>query len=243
MVFLAVPLLKLKRTGPLRHELVQHAGILMSIVVLVLLIRILLGEERVAQFFFGGSSIITTILRIGAAVIIGPFVSLALFFFGPIGTLAHWDQQLTIVFAGFSIVMICVLWRLKFEGSAQTNSPARNDNEIAEAAARYKLFVTAVIMLCLAYLVSFTHFPPIARYGRETSVHLAAAFGASLLFASICDAFLASANRYYFKRCALTGLGFYFSLLVTYRFSYSTGFQAGMAASTLILDRCYCKVA
>jgi hypothetical protein len=76
--------------------------------------------------------------------------------------------------------------------------------------------VVGVTWLIIAYGLSFTHFPPTVQYGRLTSVHLAAAFGASILVAWMCTVLLFAARVFGMRRIAIAGLALYFALLVAY---------------------------
>ena len=90
---------------------------------------------------------------------------------------------------------------------------------------KVKLLLTALLMLCLAYGLSFTHFPPTTLYGRLTSVHLAATFGGSLFFACLCSLGLSFARSHRFGFLAIFLLAAYLSLLVAYCFSIQLDFK------------------
>jgi hypothetical protein len=236
MVFLAIPLLKSKWDRVLAKELIRHVAILLGIMLLVVVIRASVGEERVAEMGASISSAVRIPLKIGIALLLGPAVSLALFLYGPVRTLFHWDWQLTIIFVACLVFFMWVLRRLKFDSLEEKcdhqitfRSPILTYAGTAQFPMHYlgtaKLLLAAVLMLCLAYVVSFTHFPPIARYGRETSVHLAAAFGGSLIFGCISSAFVSAANAYRLKNYAVVVLALYLSLLVAYRFSIQFDFK------------------
>lgn len=211
MVFLAVPLLKHTWDRALAKELVRHIAILSGILIVVLVIRASVGEERVTDM---GSSLSIVIARIGAAVLIGPPVSLSLFGYGPIRTLFHWQWPLTLVFVAALVLFIWALGRM-----SDTSQPPPVHPEVA------RLMLAGIVMLCLAYVASFTHFPPIARYGRATSVHLAAAFGASLIFGCVSSLFLAVAAAHRLKKQGVVALALYLSLVVAYGFSIQLDFK------------------
>jgi hypothetical protein len=80
-------------------------------------------------------------------------------------------------------------------------------------------------MLGLAYGLSFTHFPPTALVGRMTSVHLAATFGGALLFACLCQSFLAFAQSRRLKNIAIILFSLYLSALGAYCFSVQLDFK------------------
>jgi hypothetical protein len=238
MIFWGIPLLKseIKWDRLLRKEIIRHIAILTGIILFAAMIRTFIGEQRVMEM---GSSIFSFAkipVEIAGGVLIGPAISLALFFYGPIRMLFHWNLQLSIVFVACLVFFIWVLRQLTID-----TLDKKNDHQIAfrskvftyngtvQIPAVYsrtaKLFLTAVIMFGLAYILSFTHFPPIARFGRGTSVHLAAVFGGALIFACVCSVVLSAANAYRLKNYAIVVLALYLSLVVSYRFSIQLDFQ------------------
>ena len=233
MPFMAIPLLKNKRDAALARELALHIAILLTILFVAYSARISLGEERVAEVGLSISSLAGIAFKLASAVFIGPIVSLGLFAYGPIRTLGYWNMQLMVVFVVFLALFVRLLRGLEIAAPEKTINSTRSMvldciailRTAVRSAGVAKLFLAAVVMLCLAYVLSFTHFPPIARYGRETSVHLAAAFGGSLLFACICAVFLSVANAYRMKSYAIIALATYFSLLMAYRFSIQLDFK------------------
>ena len=238
MVFLGIPLLKrkIKWDHLFRKELIRHIAILAGIMLFVVVIRASLGEGRVAEM---GTSIFNFVklpIKIGASIFIGPAISLSLFFHGPIRTLFHWNWQLSIVYVASLGVFIWVLYQLTIDAFNE-----KHDYKIAFRSRIFtykgtvqipscfsgiaKLFLVGVIMLCLAYVLSFTHFPPIALYGRSSSVHLASSVGGSIIFACVCSVFLSVAHAYRIKNYATIFLALYLSLVVAYRFSIQLDFK------------------
>ena len=91
--------------------------------------------------------------------------------------------------------------------------------------ASIRLLLASMILLSLGNGFSLTHFPPTALSGRMTSVHLAATFGGSLLFAVLCQI---GFNHFRQKRTRfLAGLIFmiYLAGLLTYRFSIQLDYK------------------
>jgi hypothetical protein len=95
--------------------------------------------------------------------------------------------------------------------------------EFCAETARYPII--ASVWLTISYGLSFTHFPPTVQYGRLTSVHLAAAFGASILVAWVCSVLLFAARVYDVRRVAIAGLALYFALVVGYGIAIQKDFQ------------------
>ena len=238
MVFLGVPLLKrkIKWDRLFRKELIHHIAIMAGIIFFVVVIRASLGEGRITEMGTSISYFVRIPAKIVANIFIGPAVSLSLFFHGPIRTLFHWNWQLSIVFVasmGFFIWVLRILTINAFDEKHDYKIAFRSRifayNGTIQIPSYYsgiaKLFLVGVIMLCLAYVFSFTHFPALARYGRLTSVHLASAVGGSLIFTCVCSVFLHVANAYRIKNYAIIFLALYLSLLVAYRFSIQLDFQ------------------
>jgi hypothetical protein len=263
MIFYAIPLLKNKWDKQLFRELLKHFIILSTIIIFVVVIRHFTGDTRITF----SSNIYLVTIKILVSMVIGPIITIVLFFYGPIKTLFNLDifVTLTILVSFFILVWIfyklatnsnnrplakVAVWRvcnppntglvgLKARPTKSKIDFRKRSNEndfhkhmpsipkkITDAfeyirlSSRYwgmtKLLLTAIIMLSLAYSVSFTHFPPIARYGRLTSVHLAAVFGGSLLFACVSAIAYSYANRPGYKAIVIVVLAFYFSLAAGY---------------------------
>jgi hypothetical protein len=87
--------------------------------------------------------------------------------------------------------------------------------------------VIGAFWLVISYGLSFTqfHFPPIVQFGRLTSTHLAAAFGASILVGWILSVVLFTARNSGATRVAVAGLALYFALLVGYGVVIQKNFQ------------------
>jgi hypothetical protein len=180
-------------------------------------------------------SIGSDLFKVIAAAFIGPAVSLGQFVYAPVRTLFTWNWELTVVFAVCLGIFTWVFRRLKIDSVGEKrehvlafNSKYLSANGIVRVCPLFpsiaKLLLVATIMLCLSYTLSFTHFPPIATRNRMTSVHLAAAFGGSLLFACFCSICLSVADAYRFRNRALFVLALYMSLVVAYRFSIQLDF-------------------
>jgi hypothetical protein len=76
---------------------------------------------------------------------------------------------------------------------------------------------SGLALLVLAYGLAFTHYPPVALYGRVTSVHLAATVGGSIIFASLATWALA-------RRLGPMVVGVYLGLLVGYSLTVQRDF-------------------
>ena len=236
MVFLAVPLLGQPWDKKLVKEMIRHVAVWLGILLVVVAIRAAIGEGRIETLGSSPEHIVITLGKILVALAMGPSVSLAMFAIGPGRTLLHWNRDLTFVFLGCLAIFAWMVSRLKtgiLEEKINISSAFHIKIFDRQKTLRFsfpypqtiKLLFTSLVMLCLAYGFSFTHFPPTARYGRMTSVHLAAAFGGALLFATICSILLAYAKSHRLKNLVIVFLTLYLSLLTTYRFSIQQDFK------------------
>jgi len=234
MVFFGIPLLKDKWDRSLVREYIGHAVILSGIILGVVGIRMFTGDERLMMM--RRTDIFLVPVKILASVVIGPFASLLLFFYRPARTISHWNTGIALVFVMCLGVFLWQYHRLRIDSiDERSDYPLSFHSKVftlsgsLQAPIYYagvaKLFLAGIMMLCLAYVVSFTYFPPIATFGRGTGVHLAAAFGGSIIFACLCSLFLSMANAYGLKRYAIMVLSLYLSLVVGYRFSIQQDFK------------------
>lgn len=233
LVFLAIPLLESRWNRALFKELFRHAGVLAGIILAIVVIRALMGEERVGGMTGEFPDIL---IKIAKSMIIGPAVSMLQFANAPIRALYNWNWQLTIISAA---PLAAIMWMLRqsVHGSVklqrnQAQFEHLNPHAKGEAAqdtgrelAIGQLYLAGIVMLCLAYVLSFTHYPPVASYGRATSVHLASALGGSLLFACIWSQVFSFANRFRLRSVAIIAFSFYLSLIVGYRLLIQEDFK------------------
>jgi len=230
LIFLAVPLLTLNWKKNFGKELIRHVFIWLGILLLIILVRTSLGEQRIVSASGSISNLSVIFVQTLQALFIGPAVSLWSFLFGPGKTLTSWNGELTTIFIGFLPVFLWVFWKLAHPTNSRISDPdsadpknrsiqEQKESALDRLSVIAKLILTSLLMLCLAYGFSFTHFPPTALFGRMTSVHLAATFGGSLFFACICFILLSCARSHRIAVITTIILASYFSLLVTYRFS------------------------
>lgn len=174
--FLGIPLLLRPWSRATVREMARHVLILGGIFVVVVVVRLTVGEDRAVT---SAGDLGTIVPRIIGSIVIGPARALALFGWGPLRMLPTWDLSMLLLSGGTAVVLtgLLYLWR----GSLH---PGPRWREIAEIAA------AGIVLLCLAYVLAFTHYPPTATNGRGTSVHLGATVGAAVLFASFAWAAL-----------------------------------------------------
>lgn len=233
LVFLAIPILGKRWDRRLGREMLRHAAVWISILIVVVLIRSVLGEGRVMAAEAGlGTVLLHSLVALG----IGPVISLSSFIYGPGWTILHWNSQLTLVFAACLLPFVLLLVQANHTSAQTTDSnpihlhailfgrPRRIDFTVADPEI-LRLMATGGVMLILAYGFSFTHFPPTALYGRMTSVHLAAAFGGSIIFACLCSLGLEYARSHRLGLVLSILLAVYLSGLTAYCFSIQLDFK------------------
>ncbi len=236
LIFLAIPLLTLNWKKQFGKELIRHILIWLGILLIIILVRVGLGEQRIVSTGGSISNVGTFIFQMLQALFIGPAVSLWLFLYGPGQPFSSWNRELTIIFIGFTPIFLWVFWQmdhhtnrevndLNYANSKDNTIHKQKESVLDRLSVTAKLILTSLVMLCFAYGFSFTHFPPTALFGRMTSVHLAATFGGSLFFACICSLLLSYAQSHRKRGFAALILAMYFSLLVTYRFSIQLDFK------------------
>lgn len=240
MVFLAIPLLCRPWDRKLAGEMLRHIAVWLVIMLAVVAIRTAIGEGRIEDLGSSPANLVTTVSHILAALAIGPAVSMSVFWSGPQWTLPHWNRELTYVFLGCLPVLAWTLIRAAARADKEdTGRPLLPRSKLVDQqkpldfagprAQSIRIPLTALIMLSLAYGLSFTHFPPTVTYGRLTSVHLAAAFGGALLFAWISGLFLTFAQSHRFRIVGIAIVALYLSLIVAYRFSIQQNFRQAWA--------------
>ena len=167
---------------------ITHLAVIIGIILLTYFIRIYFGEGRVLTMDGG----LLLIAKVMASVVMGPVISLGLFLYGPARTVLHMNYEL------FMVMLIS--FPIFAAGLLYVNKVRKGEIEPKNAHVIKELHIKSVslqipewiwnwlksiaiifIWLMSAYLLSFTHFPPVARYGRGTSVHAAATLPASLL--------------------------------------------------------------
>ncbi|PSB59214.1 hypothetical protein [Chamaesiphon polymorphus] len=223
-VFFAAPLFNKKWDSKLPKELVRHALILTSIIILTLIVRKIVGEGQVSQF--GLQSIVLLVLN----PIVGSITSLAMLVYRPLETLFKFNTELwpfcLLAFIGcaglFAYLKVESLHKV-FSLHALVRS--KRFLKIPEAFEPYgKPIITGLVALMLAYPLAMTSYG-FAISGRTTRVHVAAIIGTSILSACICSAILVTASKYDRKRLAVWGLAGFFALLVGFGLRVQQDYQ------------------
>ncbi len=154
----------------------------------------------------------------------GPWTSAKAYFTMPAAFFRDFELwQLIVVAAVFAISLQCLKasWR---DAPARATAGAGTAGSLAERANRlfgqpnpYRLIIAGIAAWVIAYsmAVSDSRYPPTTEFGRVTSVHTGATFGASLTFAGVVWLIADLIKRFGGepKRIVVPVVAFYFSLL------------------------------
>ena len=227
LIFLSAPLLRKNWDKGLLRDLAQNTIIVVGMLISVFLIRYLIGESRVSSLDF--PDVVTIPIT---HMIQGPLVAFGAYFFRPIQAIQKINAEMVLLMAISFPVFAWILIKLKFgkmQGlSAEGNRPVLQDQEgivnipklkfgewknLGEFYMPLKLGITGIVMLILAYPLTFT-VRAFAISGRDTRVHFGAVIGAALLLGSILYAALFLAQRYKSRKVLAFTIAGVFSLLL-----------------------------
>jgi hypothetical protein len=213
-------------------EYIRHTAILIALTLIVIVMRKLFGEVKVVSLT---NNPIPVIINIVKSVFIGPKTIIILFFRAPLVTFIQGNVlPVFLVTSGFFTLLF---YQAKLELTSKTKRlfclstrllktklSLNVDKNVWKAV---NLLVSGIILLCCSYITAFSHFPPTAYFGRMTSVHLCASFGASLIFASITYIVASFANVHKKLYLLTLGLGLYMGSLLSYQFMIQQDFVRG----------------
>jgi hypothetical protein len=214
-VFLAAPLLSQQRDRKWLHQLARHALIMGILLIGVVALRKLAGDNRVSELEF-----VPLVRHILFNSLVGPLTSIAMFFYRPLQTLLSLKGELLLFvplcFAGLA-------WMLSKTKSEQWDNPnyitTAFDSKVltvkvsAFLKSPIKLAWASAIALVLAYPFTLT-LSALDIDGEQSRVHLAAVIGGSLLCACICSAIVSIAKTYQYKNVAIAIVSTFFALLI-----------------------------
>lgn len=229
-LFWIAPLLKptWKWNRRSRQELFRHAAILIALMLVVLLIRVLLGEPRIGrllQISDDKNSVLQVLLSIAA----GPVVSIAAFTVKPIQAFMALEVQWIVP---LSLLLLAIACGLHFsELNHRTKRPPIE--EISkhfqhQFSSLWRLLIAGFVALVLAYVLTLTGDEDNIYLvnGRDSLVHVAAVFGAAILCGCACCAIQFAVSRSRKNSIATVGLALFFTLLIASGFRVQQDFVA-----------------
>ena len=212
LIFLSAPLLKKNWDKRLLKELALNAVILGGILLSVLLIRFFIGESRVSSLDF--PEVVTIPIT---HMIQGPLVAFGSYFYRPVQAVQNLNAEMVLLmaisFPIFGWILIKTMVGKKQNLSTEGDTPIPQDQDDIASISKLrlgkwinsgeyflpiKLAVTGIVMLILAYPLTFT-VRAYAISGRDTRVHFGAVLGAALIWASIWYAAVIRAQHYKWK--------------------------------------------
>ena len=216
--FFAAPLLQKKWDRQMLWEILRHTSILAGMLAVVFIIRKATGEGRIDEL-----DLLTLIFTPIRQMIVGPFVSLSMFFYRPAQTLLNLKGELLIFVPLFFVGFVLLFSALKNEAKDGDSDNGSGDRSSAQIfydrennpifSPLNKLIVFALAVLVLAYPFNFTRAATEIN-GRNSRVHMTAAIGASILVGLSCYLITKLAKSELSKNLVNGGLAVFFSLLV-----------------------------
>ena len=240
-VFLAAPLLlvpwdKEWRKGALRHVL--RCGLIFAAVVLV---RFAVGENRV-----GGLALRDAVFVPITNMIAGPLVALGTYAYRPVQAMQSMRLDVLLASVFGALCFTWLLWRVRpgFQATLEdlkavpsrrtagwdipAGERAGHSRFGADLVSRLRLGLVGLVMLVLAYPLTFT-VRPYAISGRDTRVHAAGVVGASMVVGSAIVIVIALAEGYRRKTWAIPALGIAIGILAGYGFVIQNDYATAWA--------------
>jgi len=227
LIFLATPLLKNRwheKDGV--RELLRHGLVVVLMISLTVAIRIATQESRVADALSSPLEVIVLILR---GIVFGTYITLRQLSYGP------WRMMPTLRISVLSVGALTVPfvaalfeW-LRHSSVAIPQNPAfalpapTETSDHIDLKTFGRLAASALLMLVIGYLLSFTH-NPLTVAGRLSSVHTAASVGASMLVATLIMLLLTMARRPLLQQLIIFGFALHIGVLVAFRYNIQRDF-------------------
>ncbi len=212
-VFLAAPLLAAQWNRNLLRDILKHALVLAALMAFVIVLRLLVGESRVSDL-----GLLSGIRISVMHMVLGPLATVGMYVYRPAQALIALDGETVVVVLLAFGVLVWVLPRLRIPPAAEGESfiprlramhlrsvissmtHGRLPGELeALFTGDVRLGIVGAAMLVLAYPLTFT-LSALEVAGRATRVHLAAALGASILFAVLACGLQSAIRRASWRR-------------------------------------------
>lgn len=166
LVFLGVPLLEQPWDSRWRRRAFGHAAVVLAMLAGITLLRALAGEDRVLDVA-PTAAVQTSLVH----TLEGPAVALGSYILRPIQALQAVDRELAVASV---TAFVAVAASLAFVSGGETSEVERRPFHL-------RRLLAGLALTGLAYPLTFT-IRAYAISGRDSRVHLAAAFGAALVF-------------------------------------------------------------
>jgi hypothetical protein len=215
LVFLGIPLLKMKWDKKLIQEMLYHSLILGGMLIVVFLIRAALGEGRVVEL-----SRIEIVKAPFEQVVKGIMANINGLYLRPSQVITQMTplvKTVTLISAIFFVIIIFLITSTNQPGLSDPDSNPEWSNPKSRLSAVLKLFLSGLMMLAMSYPISFI-LNASALNGRASRVHAAAVIGASLITGSLIMGLITLIKDRRFRFAALLPLSLYLSFFVGFGF-------------------------
>ncbi|MBI9077120.1 MAG: hypothetical protein JEZ02_17050 [Desulfatibacillum sp.] len=231
--FLAVPLLK----APWNRQTLKNLFAVFSMVILAILahalLRTAMHETRMGELLTQNPWL--TLHHIFSGMILGPLTVAKAFFIRPWFALAHADAA---SLAAMPIFAAAVWWGIL---KISNDIPLQHIT-FSTVSRKYflkmdcrltlpqgvmeglRLVLAGAVALTIGYALTFTRWPPVSLGGRDTCVHLAATFGASIIMTGLAWIFLEMGQIVSLKRLTTGILAMYLALLLGFSMAVQKDF-------------------
>lgn len=213
MVFLGVPLLKLKWDKEFRKEFVKHVLILFVMLGIIFAIRFFMAEEKVLYIL---KDPLRFLGEAGKNIFDGLYMTAFSFLRTPFSALKNISLNM-LPLAVLSLIIFAFLFYKK------RNINGESAEEISGQASQTKsysivsrLIIVSLILTALSYSLPLLFYTADVSFGKMTGVHTASAFGGSILFASLCLYVVELFEKRNLKRIATGVISVYLTLIVCY---------------------------
>ena len=244
LVFLFAPFFNYKKDQKFIKKLVVHGSLILFTILCISLLRASNGESRVTDVVTGSKLLL--LLKILSGPVIGIFGSLYAIAYGTLKGIqkALTLEMIPIALGGFAFVyfsskfylnsarnLVAAQVQFVFNSTVQkvikllplSIKRKFNNGEIEISQSKY-ITIIGFLMIPCAYLLSFTHFPPITLSGRMTSVHLASTVAWGIFLGGLTETVFNSAVRSSLKKIVLSLIGVLFICWSSYAVYLQKGY-------------------
>lgn len=228
--FLAVPLLAMTRWDSDWRKVVRHFAVMGCLMATAVAARTVSGEGRIAEL-----SLFNALSLASLSVIIGPLANIKLYFRALAESFKD-GAYFWIQFGCFLSSMILLGYDSVTSRNGNCSGFNKNPgwNPFPWVKDRWggvdpnlvMMLFAGLSMLGASYLLSFTHFPPTAAYGRMTSVHLCASVAGAVTTAACWQLLMSFFRSGWLRWLAVIVLALSFSLLAGYHGIIQTDYAA-----------------
>lgn len=180
-----------------------HVFLILVIFAILFFVRSTGAEERLAELSLRSLPII--ILK---SLFVGPIYAGISFVFAGFQVIKSFSS----FWFGFTSVFclfILLFWKILDVKYLDAPSPHSLNRFL-------KLLLVGIAMLVVAYLFSFTHYPPTRLVGRGTSVHLGSYVGISIVLVTLLEGVFTLIKTQFFRYCFVFSISVILSCLSSY---------------------------